>query len=306
VANLDIQLFGMGSIRHGTTGRTVDLPPSVRSILGYLVLNRDRLHHRDAVSSQFWPDVSGEQARNRFSTALWRLRRILEPEQVPAGTYLLANRQGRIAFNTDSDHRLDVADFEQAASRLVGDAPSSLGHADVEAYAGVRSVYGADLLEGSDLPWLTLERERLAQLYVAAEARALRWHADAGELDEAVACGRRVLEREPLREDIHRTLIRIFTTMDQRSEALRQFETCRAVLRDELGVLPLPETVAAAAQVSSPADEREVPSTEAAVALIESASQALQMAASDLEKVASSLRKMNRGTTPRTGPVQGV
>jgi DNA-binding SARP family transcriptional activator len=54
----------------------------------------------------------------------------------------------------------------------------------------------------------------------------------------------RVLENDRAHEDAYRLLMRAHAALGERSSALRIYTRCVAVLREELGVEPLPETVA--------------------------------------------------------------
>ena len=58
----------------------------------------------------------------------------------------------------------------------------------------------------------------------------------------ALRCGQQILTLDPLREDVHRELIRLHLRRGHRALALHQYEQCRAVLDDELGVEPMEET----------------------------------------------------------------
>jgi DNA-binding SARP family transcriptional activator len=245
---LRIFLFGVGRVVRGHDDE-VAVPPSVRSMLGYLVLNRDRPHHRDVLANTFWPDVDDKCARNRLSSALWRLRDTLEPDGVAEGTYLVAPRHGSVSFNVRSDHWLDVVEFERGATAMVAGPIEDVERADVERFATSSALYRSELLEGTDLPWLLYERERLAHLFLLASTRALVWHELAGETETAIGFGKRILDHDPLREDVHRTLIRLYGKLGRRGLAREQFDQCRTILRTELGVTPLAETVAVTAAV---------------------------------------------------------
>ena len=65
-----------------------------------------------------------------------------------------------------------------------------------------------------------------------------------GDYPAAQAHARQQIALEPWSEEAHRTLMRVLTLDGQRSAALRQYYTCRDLLRDELGVEPTEETVA--------------------------------------------------------------
>ena len=54
-----------------------------------------------------------------------------------------------------------------------------------------------------------------------------------------------LLARDGLREEAHETLIRVYGATGSRSQVHRQFRRLREVLEREIGVEPLPETIAA-------------------------------------------------------------
>jgi DNA-binding SARP family transcriptional activator len=185
--------------------------------------------------------------------------------------------------------------FEHAASELVETPLGDLRRSTVESFEHVAAICCCDLLEGVDLPWLVIERERLSQLGAAGNLRALDWYAQAEEPELAIAAGQRILRRDPLREDVHRKLIRIFCSCNQRANAARQFEECRSLLREELGVLPLPETVAAAAGISRTTNVSASPplmEVETALELIESAAHSLGLVVEELDTLVRSIRKL--------------
>jgi LuxR family maltose regulon positive regulatory protein len=60
-----------------------------------------------------------------------------------------------------------------------------------------------------------------------------------------------VLAHDPCREEAHATLMRCFARLNQRTQALRQFELCCSLLRRDLGVEPTPELLALHTQIAS-------------------------------------------------------
>jgi predicted ATPase len=74
--------------------------------------------------------------------------------------------------------------------------------------------------------------------------RAVQLARDRGDRATGVEVARRMLELEPLHEEAHRALMWFLATGGQRSAALAQYETCRYVLGEELGVEPSAATVA--------------------------------------------------------------
>src|SRR5262249_9511790 len=90
--------------------------------------------------------------------------------------------------------------------------------------------------------WLIVERERLRQLRLhALERLAERWTAQ-GSYGLALEAAMAAIRADPLRESAHRAAIRVHLAEGNLSEALRQFERCRAVLLEEFGVEPTEAT----------------------------------------------------------------
>ena len=231
---LRICLFGTVQVSHDDRLQDTRAIHAVQALLAYLVLHRRRPHAREVLTGLFWGDHPETRARSCLSTALWRLRRVLEPPGVTRGTYLVTSRIGEVGFNCDSEHWVDVSAFEQGIQRR-----------PVQDWSGVESAishYTGDLLEGFYEDWALRERERLRILYLEALGRLLRHHSESDALEAALACGQRILEVDPLREEIHRELIRLHLRSGHRAHALRQYQTCRELLASELGIEPMEET----------------------------------------------------------------
>jgi DNA-binding SARP family transcriptional activator len=62
------------------------------------------------------------------------------------------------------------------------------------------------------------------------------------EYSKAIRWGQRILLADPLREDVHRDLMRLFVQNGQRALAVRQYQRCQQILEAELSIEPMPET----------------------------------------------------------------
>ncbi len=253
---LRIRLFGTVQVSHDGEARGSKPIHGVQALLAYLVLHRRKTHAREVLSGLFWGEQTDVRARSCLSTALWRLRQVLEPPGVARGTYLLTSGAGEVGFNWQSDHWLDVAAFEDGLQRLFRLKSERLT-LDWPSVEGAVAQYTGDLLEGFYEDWALRERERLRMLYLDGLGRLLDHYSESEALEHALDCGRRILALDPLREEIHRAIIRLHLRSGHRALALQQYRTCRDLLDQELGVDPMPETVAlhdeiaaAAAQVS--------------------------------------------------------
>jgi DNA-binding SARP family transcriptional activator len=167
---------------------------------------------------------------------------VLEPDGVPRGTYLLTPSVGEIGFNSESNHWLDVDVLETKAKRILDRSCKTLIDKEACDLEDALKLYTGELLEGFYDDWALSERERLRSLYLKGQATLLCHYQNTGAYDRALACGHRILNLDPLREEIHREMMRLYVRNGQRAQAIRQYEKCREILAVELEVSPMEET----------------------------------------------------------------
>jgi DNA-binding SARP family transcriptional activator len=77
----------------------------------------------------------------------------------------------------------------------------------------------------------------------------MRYYRHQRAYEESLARGQQILQLDPLREEIHRAVMRLYEESGQRALAVRQYEACRKILVTELGVPPMEETQVLYAQI---------------------------------------------------------
>lgn len=261
MATLEVRLFGALAVQRD--GQPLPRFPSrrVKDLLCYLVLTRETVHARDHLAGLFWGDHEEHKARHCLNTALWRLNRVLGTPRTGEHPFLHVDSQS-LGFNRASDASIDVAEFEARcalADRVAAHAPAQAAALYQEAIG----FYTGDLLIDCYDDWCLVERERLQRLYTRALTRLLAWHTAQGNYDTAVECGQTILARDGLREEVHRDLIAVHLAAGQPAAALRQYRACEAILREELGIAPMPETQALLPKIVArmPAATSELPVT---------------------------------------------
>lgn len=282
---LQVGLFGNVRVSHNEGSTEVQLTRENQGLLAYLLLQRSKLHPRDVLADMFWGENSPEKARGSLNTALWKLKKALEPEGIPAGTYLKKSNRGDVGFNKDSPYWLDVEVFEDGLNRILLCPFETLRKtyiADLEKYL---SLYKGELLEGFYSDWVLHERERLRTLYLKSLIYLLQYYKFHGIYEKAIAYGQEVLELDPLREEIHREVMRLYVENGQRPLAIRQFENCRSILAKELDILPMRDTQELYAQIVIDGDSsrlhefsRQQLGVEQAVQQLKEASQTIDLA----------------------------
>ena len=247
---LQISLLGTVRVAHHGIPTETGMGRVVKGLLGYLTLFRHRFHAREVLVGLFWGESSENRALSSLSTTLWRLRKILEPDSIPCGAYLVTTSTGEIGFNRQSDHWIDVEIFEDRIKPILAIPFDSLTTNEVSRLESALHLYNGELLEGFYDEWALRERERLRSLFVNAQIHLLHHYSHHNSWERGLTCARNILNLDPLREEIHREIMRLYFRNGQRSLALRQYEECRETLMAELDVLPMEETQILHAQIS--------------------------------------------------------
>lgn len=219
------------------------LPPlpsrHARLLFAWLALQSGRPQSRTLLADRFWPDLPESRGRRRLSHALWQIQDSLG--ELALDRVYVTTRGDEVAFDVEAPSWIDVHEFE----RRLDEAEDG---EDVDT-AGLRhlrralQLYGGDLLAGSYDDWVVQEQDRLRQRYVGALQRLATACEQRGNFEEALAVARRLTHEAPLREDAHRSVMRLCVLVGQPSSALEQFERCRSVLAEELGAGPSAETL---------------------------------------------------------------
>jgi DNA-binding SARP family transcriptional activator len=204
--------------------RRVTLSSSAQRLLAFLAL-QEQPRTRTYVARTLWPDATTSRANANLRSSLWRALR--------AGHRVIDASAQEMALAMDIT--VDIHDAVAHAHRLLD---TSCRCEDILTRQ-TRDDLSADLLpEWSDNEWVLIEQEQYHQLRLyALEAMSIRL-TSAGRHGEAVAAGLAAVRAEPLRESAHHALIDAHLAAGNRGAARHQYEQCRRVLRDELGLEP--------------------------------------------------------------------
>ena len=104
-------------------------------------------------------------------------------------------------------------------------------------------MYRYDLYTAADVDAeVIIEREWLHSRLYNLLADLARSAYDRRDIAGCLAAAQRVLSSDPFHEDMHRLLMQCYVRCGERSQALRQYRVCRAVLQKEVDVEPEPST----------------------------------------------------------------
>lgn len=229
---LHIHLLGNPQIFADDAPLPLPAPAKAFLLWAYLLLRRARPVPREQLAYILWPDVSESEARANLRRHLHLLRKQLPAPPQDAG-WILATRT-TLQWNPGAAYWLDVALLDRFTAETASE----------EEWTAVVDCYRGDLLEGFYDDWVLTERERLRQRYIHILEQRITLQKARGDLRGAIHTTPQLLARDPLREETYRHLMELYYRVGDRAAALREFERCQALLRDELEVEPMPETLA--------------------------------------------------------------
>ena len=203
-------------------------PPRCMALLALLALAQGRTSPRASLASALWPEELDSEARANLRRHLHSAQRALPP--LDGIEWIVADTRS-VRLNEEAPLWTDLEAFEAAAS-------------DPARRVEAIELYRGDLLEGSFEESLLADRERLRSLYLEAcldETQAARQALDYARATRYVE---RILAFDEWREDAVRLGMAIRYESGDRSSALAQFERFSTRLAEEMGIEPMPETLA--------------------------------------------------------------
>jgi DNA-binding SARP family transcriptional activator len=232
IASLQVALLGQPEFKLNGRIITNDLARKGQALIAYLAVTR-QAHSREALAGLLWGEMNEESARRNLRVTLTKLRPFFDDN--------LVIQRRTLAFNRESNYWLDVDVFE---SHLQGNEQS------LAQLQTAVNLYRGALLD--DLPltaapgfeeWLQPYQERLRQMAMDALYRLAVHYTQRRQYAAGIDYLGRLLTLEPWMEEAHRQLMLLLTLSGQRSAALAQYELCRDMLDEELGVTPSQPTV---------------------------------------------------------------
>lgn len=252
MSNLQISLFGQFRIRRD--GRDLDGFDvlKVQELLSYLLLHAGRPQVRELVASRLWGGhCTTSRSKAYLRKALWRLQSALRTEAGAGAENLITASGDSICLHRVSSVELDVAIFEEAYADARGVPGHGLSSQSVHALKRAVRLYDGDLLANWYVDWCTGPRARLKQIYLILLDKLTQWCEVHGHYEEGLEYGAATLEHDSARERTHRQLMRLHVLAGYRTAALRQYDACARILREELDVAPAQRTVELYDQIRS-------------------------------------------------------
>jgi DNA-binding SARP family transcriptional activator len=209
-------------------------------LASYLFAFPDRPHRRERLASLFWPELDEDHSRSALNSAIWRLRKMI------GGPKPQAIRSIGPEVVLDQPHWLEIDKqrLETIVKQCIDNHYLLAQPRKQQQLSDALRLHDKHFLASEDGDWILEERERLQSLYIRGSEVLIRRLGLESSYDTAVEIARRALHFDPYREQLVRLYLGMLALADQRVEAVRYFLHWTTLLESELGVSPMPATLA--------------------------------------------------------------
>lgn len=226
--NLEIRLFGHANASLGSAPIRFAKRATTLSLLAYLILKQGAPVARPTLAFTLFPDDSEDDALAELRRYLYLAAKALPAAETP---WITADADTVRWSAPDGACSVDVLDFLKLAD-------------DPATYAAAVERYGGDLLEDSYDDWVIAQRERLRARYLDLLGQLVVACRRARDHGQAILFASRLLAADPWREDVLRILMAVRYAAGDSAGALAECARFSKRLEDEMGVAPMPETIA--------------------------------------------------------------
>lgn len=213
-----------------------------RALLYYMVCTHTP-QPRERLLALLCGEIDEESARHTFKTLLAEVRSLLRG--FDSTIEWIVGDGDQLTLNPLAPLWLDTEIFEKATAATSRNLNQAI------------NLYRGDFLDGfflKDSPgfetWVRSTRDHFHHIYLSALRHLAELYESEDQLEQAITCTQMVLTSDPLTEEAHARLMRLYLMAGERVEALRQYERLCIILANELAIKPSASTQALYEQIA--------------------------------------------------------
>lgn len=211
-----------------------------KSILKFLVAHEGKPVSVDQLVDTFWPEIEPEKGYRNLHVTVHFLRRLLEPSPVSRSeSSHILHENGFFRFVPTTDCKVDIYDYQNLFRLAKSYEDEGQTENMITCYKQMIDMYGTGFLE-DDLyeDWTESFRDQYKRMFIDTLMKVADYEESHGHFDLAVEFLNHILKVDPYDEKVHLQIMQIHLKKDNRNQAIRQYEKCMDLLRNELGIEP--------------------------------------------------------------------
>jgi len=204
--------------------------------LCFFLLDRERPCHKEQIFTALWPDKEGTPDQALRTTVHYLRKALGENAVVSRGGFYSLDLRAVYGESVWYDVATFREQYEAANAALAREDDSSA----YDLFTATVELYRGDYLQPFYSDWCIVRRDELRKIYIQARHQLARitWRRE--QFDESATHWQHILAVDSCLEEAHYGLMRCYLRQGKRGLALRQYQRCVHVLREELAVTPGP------------------------------------------------------------------
>jgi DNA-binding SARP family transcriptional activator len=194
---------------------------------------------REKIAYTFWEGSSEDAAKYNLRYNLWSMNKIFKSSNKDEEAILEWNKNNLFLNNS---YNVDI-DIKKYSQELESD------DLDLKSLIKLKSLYKGEFLEGFYLKdsfsfndWLFFEREKYQKKHVQVLENLLEIYKKEKNYDKSISILQEMLNLNSLDEGLYVDLVKIYLEKGDRANALKIYNKCVHVLRQELNISPKKST----------------------------------------------------------------
>ncbi len=209
--NLEVYALGPGYVM--LDGKSIDTwEGHLPRLLFFFALDRPVIT-RSEICQAFWPDLDNDQAVNVFHVTKRRLHKALNMD-------VLIHDEGYYRVNPALGVDYDVMTF---VGHLM-DGRDENNANRMQSWQRAIDMYRGPFLQGHDDRWILSRRHDFQAGYLEALSSMAAVRLKEGRPEQALSLYQRALTENNSREDLHRAIMKLYTSLGRRSEAAAHYQ----------------------------------------------------------------------------------
>lgn len=211
-----------------------------KSILKFLVAHEGKPVSVDQLVDTFWPDIEPEKGYRNLHVTVHFLRRLLEPSLTSRSeSSHILHENGFFRFVPTTDCFVDIYDYKNLFRLAESYKDEEQIEDMITCYKKMIELHGTGFLEDNLYEdWTESFRDEYKKMFFHTLIEVANYEEVHGHLDLAIDYLNRVLKVDPYDEKVHLQIMQIHLKKNNRNQAIRQYEKCMDLLRNELGIEP--------------------------------------------------------------------
>ena len=224
-----------------TIGDNLNKSKKYLSLLGYLLLMRDRNNSKESLMDLLWDSDKSDNPGNALKTAVHRLRSALDKLEYPME--IIVHEGGTYQLNEDIRITSDAGEFERLCKTVMN--PNADDTDRLQCYRKASELYTGDFMEKQKTePWIIPIRTYYRSMFLSSTYEVIHILEEIQDYTEAEKISEKAVNVDPYDENLHYCLVKSRIKQGKRVTAMEHYNYTVDLFHDKFDVTPSKEFIA--------------------------------------------------------------